>query len=149
MADRANESFRLLLVDDEALVRTVMARALRLRGHVVWEVGDGRSALALLSQPGVTVDLVITDTRMPEMSGWELIARVRALRPSQRILRISAFSPEDERAPPGAVRDVPFLAKPFDFDLLETRIRSLMGGRPPGPDHSPPSAEPPLRQTPR
>jgi len=114
---------RVLLVDDDAMARTPLARGLELGGYRVLEAGSGREALALfLAEPGI--DVVVTDTRMPGMSGTELIRRIRATSPEQPILRISGLSDSDfpDDPPPP---DVPFLPKPFLIVELLRRVGEL------------------------
>ena len=113
----------VLLVDDDAMTRTPLARGLELGGYHVLEAGSGREALALfLREPAIAV--VVTDTRMPGMSGTELIRRIRATRPDQAILRISGMLDADfpDDPPP---TDIPFLPKPFLIVELLRRVGEL------------------------
>ena len=101
----------VLLVDDDPMARAPLARGLELGGYRVLEAGSGREALVVFqTEPAITV--VVTDTRMPGMSGTELIRRIRAARPDQAILRISGMTDDDfpDDPPP---HDIPFLPKPF------------------------------------
>ena len=66
---------RVLVVDDEPMVRTVTAKLLRLRGHDVREADGGPSALGLLAD--MTFDVVVSDLSMPDMTGRELAAAIR------------------------------------------------------------------------
>lgn len=78
---------RILLVDDDALVRTALARALEASGHRVRQADNGARALQALGNG--PVDVVVADLVMPEMDGLELIRTVRARFPAARIVAMS------------------------------------------------------------
>jgi CheY-like chemotaxis protein len=67
----------LLLVEDEDTVRKVMAEALQSEGYRVLEAPNGLKAFALYLEHREEIDAIITDVRMPQMSGWELASRLR------------------------------------------------------------------------
>jgi CheY-like chemotaxis protein len=67
----------LMIVDDDDVLRTVMARLLANVGHTVVEAGDGAAALAIAGRD--RLDLIVVDVMMPDMDGYELTARLRAL----------------------------------------------------------------------
>jgi CheY-like chemotaxis protein len=114
----------VLLVDDDPLVRQMLARCLADEGYRVLEAASGEEALALFDViPGVAV--VVTDTWLASgMSGVELIRRIRTAHPAQSILRISGLHESHfyDDPPPD---DVPFLAKPFSIDELLRRVAGL------------------------
>ncbi len=78
---------RILVVDDDALVREAVVLALRDAKHTVLEAGDGQQALDILGRE--SVDLVISDILMPEIDGIGLILAIRKQHPSLRVLCIS------------------------------------------------------------
>ena len=122
---RLDPSPTVLLVDDEPMVRSIIARWLALGGLHVIEAGSAEEALAVFpTLPQVAA--VVTDTFMPGgMSGVELIHRIRALRATQPILRISGKAPDDfEGAPPP--EDVPCLPKPFQVTDLLHQVGKLL-----------------------
>ena len=85
---------RILIVDDDTILRSTLASSLANAGHVAIEAADGREALRLLhAQP---VDLVLTDIVMPEQEGLETIIALRRDRPG---LPVVAMSGINERAP--------------------------------------------------
>lgn len=111
---------RVLIVDDDALVRSVVARVLEGQGFDVQQAHDGRAGLEALRRE--TFELVITDLRMPQLGGERLIEALRSVRPDLPILAISGMHvqgdprAEAEMARLGATRT---LAKPFEgFELL-------------------------------
>ena len=77
MRDRAGEPARLLVVDDNKVNRLLLTRSLELQGHRVTSAADGRLALEMLRRE--PVDLVLLDMEMPEMDGFQVLRRLRAL----------------------------------------------------------------------
>jgi CheY-like chemotaxis protein len=99
------------------------AEWLRGMGHEVAEAGTGEQAMALLRERP-EVDLLITDLGLPGMSGQDLVAAARQLRPALPVLLASGYD-VDGAAFPGLDR-VGWLAKPFTVDDL-ARARSALG----------------------
>ncbi|HTK95146.1 MAG TPA: response regulator [Terriglobales bacterium] len=98
---------RLLIVDDDLAIREVAAAMLGHAGYKVTTAGDGVEALRLMG--GSVPDLVITDLRMPRMSGFELLRIMRERFPQVPVIAVSGeFS--GEALPPGVIADV-FLSK--------------------------------------
>ena len=81
---------RVLVVDDEELVRLVIARQLRLSGFDVFEARDGLEALARL--PVAAPDIVLTDLNMPRCNGVEATERLRSLRPDVLVVVLTTYS---------------------------------------------------------
>jgi CheY-like chemotaxis protein len=96
----------VLVVDDDAVLRDIMARALTDEGFDVLTAGDGEQALAIASTLGGQLALVVTDIRMAGMDGLELASRLACLEFPPPVLFISGFT--TERNIPG-----PLLTKPF------------------------------------
>jgi two-component system, cell cycle sensor histidine kinase and response regulator CckA len=116
----------ILVVDDEDTVRHVVGRMLRASGFAVLEARDGREALQLVQQREHPPDLILTDVVMPLLNGGELASRVRASRPDQRILLMSAYALEDLRQRGLYPEDLPFVQKPFTADQLVRAARSAL-----------------------
>jgi PAS domain S-box-containing protein len=113
-----SRSLRILLVDDEELIRTAVQRLLELLGHEVQIAAGGREALQQL-QAEANPDLVVLDLSMPGMDGSETLERLRRLRPHQPVLFATGFA--DDRIPQILSRfpDVRVLKKPFSALELE------------------------------
>lgn len=110
---------KILVVDDDPEVREILAETLTEFGYGVIQAGSGEEALSLLGG-GPDFDLVITDVRMPGMSGLELVDEARARRPALRVIVISGyFLPQ-----PITVR---FLKKPFHMHELASAVRAELG----------------------
>jgi CheY-like chemotaxis protein len=78
---------RIIVVDDESDIRTLIAEILTEAGHIVFECAEGRSALRVLDEQ--SPDLVITDILMPGMEGLETIRTMRATHPHVRIVAMT------------------------------------------------------------
>jgi CheY-like chemotaxis protein len=125
-------SLRVLLVDDEPMIRDMVARFLEVDKHVVEVAASGREALAKL-QPATPFDLVITDRAMPEMGGDELAAMVKVLTPSTPVLMLTGFADLMEAADekPAGVDLV--IAKPTTLARLRVAIATLVPAHDPAP----------------
>ena len=115
----------ILIVDDEPNLRRTLALILRKAGHRTTDVASGAAALRVLDDEEV-LDLVFLDLRMPEMSGMELLARVRERRPQVPVLILTGHASLDtaiEAVRQGA-RD--YLMKPLDPPQIVTRVGELL-----------------------
>ena len=119
----------LLVVDDDPVVRTIMARTLAAAGYDILEAGDGVQALAVLQdEGGEAVRLVITDVRMPGMHGDDLGRLLHQLRPTLPVLYISGYSaPSLDFMSPDALKRC-WLAKPFTPTRLLAKVEELLRG---------------------
>ena len=82
-------SSTILVVDDEARFREILGLALQRAGHRVLAAGDGRAALALLETE--TVDVVMSDLRMPQMDGRSLLSAVKQRWPNVPVIRVETL----------------------------------------------------------
>jgi DNA-binding response OmpR family regulator len=125
---------RVLVVDDEADIRTLLRHLLERAGYTVEEAADGRAGLRAFfaSSP----DLVILDVTMPELDGWATLERIRDLS-DVPVLMLTARSAELERVR-GLTRGADdYVAKPFGRQELLARVQALLrraGGRREGLD---------------
>lgn len=111
----------ILLVEDEPAVRGLFAQALMRAGYRVLEAGNGQEALKVFDQHGDTIDLLLTDMRMPYMGGAELAQHLRSRRRTLKLICVSGY-------PAGSEPDVTtdFLAKPFSRDDLLSKVREVL-----------------------
>ena len=116
---------KILLVDDDALLRDTMRQMLELDGHHVTEAPDGRVGLSLCRQAR-SFDLVITDMLMPELDGAQFIVELRRLHPTMPVLAISggrrALSPQFNLETAGLLGATRQLSKPFDRAALRASV---------------------------
>jgi signal transduction histidine kinase len=115
----AAEGRTVLVVDDDPLVAAGAAAMLEDLGHTVLQASSAREALALI-QTGREIHLVLTDHAMPEMTGVELVRRLRQLRPDLRLVLVTGYA--DLPANVTAELGIPRLAKPFDQDELSRAV---------------------------
>ena len=120
---------RVLVIDDDPFVRSMIERTLRTFGYRVEVAGDGDTGLDLLAVGGF--DLVVTDILMPGKEGIETIAEIRTFHPDLPILAISGGGATS--APNGPLEDAlligadAILEKPFDVPELMKRVEGLLG----------------------
>lgn len=114
----------VLVVDDEAVVRAYVARALTVAGMDVAVAADGREALRLVAEDRVRPKVVVTDIEMPAMTGVELAARLLAIRPSIRIVMMTGDPERAEaaRRHPAIVDQV--ILKPMRIEVVVDAVRA-------------------------
>ncbi|MEO7298320.1 MAG: MASE1 domain-containing protein [Verrucomicrobiota bacterium] len=128
----------ILLVEDEEIVREMLAEIIRGRGYVVLEARNGNQALELASQQSEPLHLLITDMMMPEMNGSDLARRLLSVRPSLPVLYISGYSDDEARQLGNFQGPAEFLQKPFRPDAILTRIREILDAKRNTQETSPP-----------
>src|SRR5215218_5830954 len=111
----------ILLVEDEPAVRQLFCQALTRAGYKVHEARNGPEALKLFDEYGDSVDLLLTDVRMPFMPGDELARQLRGRRQTLKLLCISGYMGADALEIPGD-----FLPKPFSRDELLAKVREVL-----------------------
>jgi PAS domain S-box-containing protein len=123
-ARRGDET--ILLVEDETVVRHLVAEILETSGYTVMQAGDGPSALELLRRHSGTLDLLVTDVVMPGMSGPEVAQAVASMRPGTQVLYTSGYT--DQAIGHHGVLEpgIAFLQKPFSADDLTRKVRVLL-----------------------
>jgi len=115
-----------LVVDDQTGIRAIVRRILEGCGFAVTDAGTGEEALSLLDRRQEPFALLVTDMRMPGMTGRDLADRVRFRHPSTRILFISGFT-DDPSVQSGILpAHSLFLSKPFHPDQMAEAVTKLM-----------------------
>ena len=116
----------VLLVEDDADVRRITARALRKSGYSVTEATNGRHALQVLDESHDGFDLVITDVVMPELGGGAFVEGLKVKCPELRVLFISGYT--DDAVVRQGIRhaEVEFLQKPFTVGALLAKVRAVL-----------------------
>jgi two-component system capsular synthesis sensor histidine kinase RcsC len=117
---------KILLVDDNAVVRDMLVDLVGSLGYAADAASGGAEALALFDQN--RYDIVLTDLLMPGMSGWEVLAAVRQRNPRIPVVIITGTAPtaDDPRA---AQAGVAVLRKPVDVKALDDTIKEKLTGR--------------------
>jgi two-component system, OmpR family, response regulator ResD len=115
-------SARILVADDDELVRSLMRTILGGSGYTVDEAADGEEALQKCQDS--SFDLLLMDENMPKMSGPDACAAIRQRKPGMKVLMLSGGLPKTEETD----TDIRFLAKPFDNRELVLLVRQMLRG---------------------
>jgi len=117
---------RVLVVEDDDLVRPLLESVLRREGFEVLVAEDGARALELCEGVGGAVDLVLSDLQMPHMSGIELCGRLRERDPTLAVLFMSGYTDLETFHEEGAFGAANFLQKPFSSRELVRRVHAQL-----------------------
>ena len=117
----AAESARILVVDDERSMREMLAILLKREGHEVSVAENGRAAITLLDAH--PFDLVVSDARMPDIAGLEVLRHARSINPSVIAIMITAYGSPDLLRGVAQLGVNDYVEKPFNTEVLRFRIR--------------------------
>ncbi len=120
---------RILLADDELMIREIGRKVLESAGYTVITASDGREALEVFERERTGLDLVILDVTMPLLSGIEVLERMRELDPSVRVILSSGYSAGSDCGGPIEARPAAFLQKPYRTDALSRMVRDVLDGK--------------------
>jgi PAS domain S-box-containing protein len=112
---------RILLVEDQAVLRASIKRILERAGYDIVVAEDGPDAMRRSEDPSAAFDLLITDIVLPQMRGTELAAKLKDRYPRLRVLLMSGYSEEKI-----ALEGASFLPKPFRREVLLEKIREVL-----------------------
>jgi CheY-like chemotaxis protein len=121
--ETVGEARTILVVEDEPMLLLVAAETLRDSGYVVWEAGEGRTAMNLL-EAHPEIGLLITDVKMPGMNGYQVAEAAIGRRPGLKVLLMTGYAQEpvpEKMAKAG----VQMLHKPFDLDRLSMMANAI------------------------
>jgi CheY-like chemotaxis protein len=113
----------VLVVDDEKMVRTVLALGLRSAGFAVWQAAGGREALEVYAENRDQIDVVLLDVRMPEMDGPQTFAALKELNAEVRCCFVSGDPGEYTVEGLLALGAVAYVSKPFSLAEVEKLVR--------------------------
>lgn len=124
---------RILIVDDEEPLRSLVARALAMDGHETLTAEDGAAALDLLQAEGGAFDLLLTDIKMPIMDGIALALATARDFPTLTILLMTGYADQRERAHglEALVNDV--VTKPFTLADIRAKVAEALAAGPKRP----------------
>src|SRR5918992_5517611 len=109
---------RILVVDDQELMRDSLAANLAREGHEVVATGDGTVAVTRL-ESATRFDLLITDLKMPKMTGIELLAEAKRLRPEIPVVLMTAFATVQTAVEAMKLGAYDYIQKPFDGEEIK------------------------------
>lgn len=119
-----NEQQTVLLADDDESLRRVVEYNLREDGYEVLTAADGRTALQRFQES--RVDLVLTDVRMPEMTGFELLTHLKTMQPDLPVIVLTAHGTIDAAVEAMKAGAFDYLTKPFSRDQLQATVRKAL-----------------------
>jgi len=120
-------SGRVLLVEDEDIVRSFAVRALKRQGYEVLEASTGIEALEVMAKNVGRVDIVVSDVVMPEMDGPTLLKELRKKNPEMKIIFMSGYPNEAFRNSLDENEQFAFLPKPFSLPQLAAKVKEQLG----------------------
>lgn len=119
---------KILITEDEDSLRSFVARALRLDGHETHEAADGAEGLQLLEE--ARYDLLLSDIRMPVMDGIELAHRASAQFPTLKILLMTGYAEQRERADDLMTKVIDVVDKPFALPDIRRAVAQALATAP-------------------
>lgn len=121
--------FRVLVVDDELLVRWSIAETLKERGHTVLEAETGAGALRELQMSSPPVDAVVLDYQLPDTHSLPLLAQIRRIAPGTPVILMTAFGTPELVAGALELGAYDVMDKPFDMNELEGVVARACEGQ--------------------
>lgn len=115
---------KILITEDEDSLRSFVARALRLDGHETFEAADGAEGLELLDE--ANFDLLLSDIRMPVMDGIELAHRAADKFPQLKILLMTGYAEQRERADDLMAKIIDVVDKPFALPDIRRAVAQAL-----------------------
>jgi DNA-binding NtrC family response regulator len=118
-----NPAPSVLVVDDEALIRWSLTEALGERGYSVSEAGSAKTAVEAIEQAVEPFDVVLLDYRLPDSADLRLLAKIRELAPSSRVIMITAHNSPELTQGAAALGAFRVISKPFEVDSLAALVK--------------------------
>ena len=118
---------RVLLVEDEDVVRSFAVRALSRQGYEVLEAGTGVEALEVMERENHRVDIVVSDVIMPEMDGPTLLKELRKTNPALKFIFVSGYPDDAFKKSLDDNEEYAFLPKPFTLPQLAAKVKEQLG----------------------
>jgi two-component system cell cycle sensor histidine kinase/response regulator CckA len=117
----------VLVIEDEEVLRVIVAKVLRERGFSVIETGDGKAGVDLFQKNESEVSVVVLDITLPSLSGREVLVQLRRIRPDVKVILTSAYSEDMASLRFDGQRPWHFLRKPYRLGDLVELIRDAVG----------------------
>jgi len=118
---------KVLVVDDEEMLRLCVREILNAKGHQVIEAKDGLEAFEIYQKMRIEISLVLMDVRMPRLDGFDATIKIKGIDPDAKVVLMSGHTnpiPED-------VNHVDFIVKPFRARELLSVIQKVLGDESP------------------
>lgn len=117
-------NYRVLVIDDEEIVRISCKRSLMLEGYNVDIAGSGKEGLGLFEKN--KYDLVVTDLKMPAMDGIEVLINIKSIKPEQMVIIMTGYDTIEHIVDSISSGAAHYLEKPFTPDMLIERIKEVL-----------------------
>src|SRR5262245_51821741 len=117
----ADTMARILVADDTEMMRDSLAATLARDGHEVIAAGDGAAAVQRLGS-GTRFDLLITDLKMPKVSGIELLAEAKKFRPDMPVVMMTAFATIANAVEAMKLGAYDYIQKPFEGEVIKVVV---------------------------
>ena len=116
---------KILVVEDEAIVRLLVVETLRTCGHAVLEAADGQAALDMI-QESPDLDMLVSDIRLPKMDGFSLARSARQLHPGLGLMFLTGYVRAEL---PNELSPAVIIRKPFDPDNLARQVAGMLDAK--------------------
>jgi len=123
-------NLRILVVEDEPLIRWSIAETLAQQGHTVMEAANAASAVKALEDAEEDIDVVLLDYRLPDSNDLGLLASVRRLQPRSAVVMMTAYGTPEVTKGALALGAYRVVGKPFDMRALESLVVEAHDARP-------------------
>ena len=117
----------ILVVEDDAAMRTMLREALEEDGYAVDVAAGGRAGIERVRQGGI--DLVVSDVKMPDLDGLDMLREIKAVSPSPHVITITAFGSIDTAIRAVKLGAFDYITKPFDVDQLILSVQKALAER--------------------
>jgi len=126
---KKSAGLRVLIVDDEPLIRWSLAETLKGLGYVVAEAGDGAEALRSVSRDGEAFDVVLLDYRLPDSDNLSLLTNIRTLAPASVVIMMTAFGTAEVLSGALALGAYTVIRKPFEVQDVAALVTQAYAAR--------------------
>ena len=114
----------ILIVEDEKILRISLADALKEEGYIVLAVADGEEAISAINQGAFS--LIITDIRLPDISGMEILRQSLQISPSVPVIMMTAYGNIKDAVESMRVGAFDYITKPFDLDEMFVTVNTAL-----------------------
>ena len=127
---KKSPNVRVLIVDDESLIRWSLAETLTDEGYGVLEAADGQGALEALRDTPRPIDVIMLDYRLPDSNGLQLLGKIRALSPGSRVVMMTAHGSPEVIAEAVRLGAVCVVNKPIDMHGVADLVSRVYASSP-------------------
>lgn len=127
---KKSPNVRVLIVDDEPLIRWALGETLVDRGYGVLEAGDGRGAVRVLGESPLPVEVVLLDYRLPDSNNLQLLATIRTLSPQSQVVLMTAYGTPEVAAEALRLGAFCVVNKPLEMQDVADLVSRAHGSRP-------------------